>query len=168
MLTLFLTTLAFALGAWLLGLFLTPVALVLAVLWASVVWDDLEPQLRETTLRTGDAIWRSARVIRVTLTSWTRAGQVEIRMRAKQHHLSRERDRLFRSLGEAVFNENGDAAAGLKQMVASNDELIRRNELERRLAWDSAGDKVDEERSATAPTEIFEVGEGADRGSRRV
>jgi len=159
LLALFFTVLALALGEWLLGLFLVLITLALALLWASALWDDLEPRLQESTLRTGDAVWRSARMVRVSLTSWSRAGQVEVRMRAKQHQLHRERDSLFRSLGEAVFNGSEERAATLKKSLASNNELIQLNERERRSAWDSAGERVKEERSSTASTETFEVGE---------
>ena len=157
----FLMVLGFALGQWLFGLFLAPVAVVLTVLWGSAMWDDLEPRLREAALETGDALWRSARVVRVSLTSWSRAGKVEVRMRARQHHLSRQRDRLFHSLGEAVFEGDEKLAADLTGQLAENSALVQQNDRERQLAWDSAGARVEGERSATAPTEMFETSDRA-------
>ncbi|HLX88540.1 MAG TPA: hypothetical protein VKR22_08830 [Acidimicrobiales bacterium] len=159
------SVLAFALGIWLIGLFLGALAFALAVLWAGVVWDDLEPRVQATTLKTADAVWRSARVVRVSLASWSRAGKVEVQMRAKQHLLARQRELLFRTLGEAVFNGNEELTEGLKQSITENNALIEQNDLERRLAWESAGERVGGERSATAPTQMFETAEHAESGT---
>jgi hypothetical protein len=159
MVTLLLTVLASVLGAWLIALLLAPIALTLGFVWADTAWDNLQKPLRRAARRTSNSLWASTRITRVSLASWSNTGRVELRTRAQERQLRRQRDDLLHSLGEAAYREDEGRAEMLKRSLVENDDQLAQNEHALELARAQAAERVEIERSVTAPTQVLSKNE---------
>ena len=146
---------AAALGQWLVSLLLVPVVLTLGAAVATLRWSDVEEPIDRMAQQATDNLWAAARVARVSLASWSRAGRTEATLRSRRRRLRVRQDQLLRQLGEAVYlGDTGRTETARRAALANGAEIEECGRALQALR-DRINARVEAERTATAPTETF-------------
>ena len=146
---------ALAVGQWLMSLLLVPIAVTLGVAAATVALQDVEAPVDRFLSRMADNLWQTARMARVSAASWARSGRAQLSIQSRQRALRRTHETLMRQLGEAIYRGDEEGAAAVKATAAANGIALDECAAALRAAKVRATVRIETERVATAPTEVF-------------
>jgi hypothetical protein len=143
-----------ATGHWAPGSFLFGIAIALAALLVLTASRDPHSALGRAVLSTSASVQAHTRLVSVSVSAWSRAGREVVRLHREGWLLEHELKRLLAELGGAVYRDEDERAAALKDEARALAAELDRRQAELEAALGRAHGRVAGERMSSARTAI--------------
>lgn len=144
----------FAVGSWVLALFVLAVSLALVGLLLVALEREPDARSAQVAIRAAERARWWARFAALTIRVWSRAGLQVARIRGQRLRLRAELRQRLKPLGEAVYREDQNRAEVLKAQASDLSQALSAADAEAATVLGAARERVERERVAREESEL--------------